>query len=508
VNDPDEQVLNRLGYAQVLLRRLGGFSNFAISLSIICILAGGVTSFHQGLCSVGGASIGLGWPLGCLFALAVAATMGQVASAFPTAGGLYHWAAVLGGRGWGWVTAWFNLLGLITVLAAINVGAWRFAASGLAAFGVWDVKSLTPAGQVAAQLAAVLAVTFGQGLFNHLGIRATSRLTDFSGYWILFVAAALTAALLLFAASLDLGRLVTFDNLSGLPEGDDQVWPHADSLAYLFALGLLLPMYTLTGYDASAHVAEETHAAGRTVPRAMVRAVLVSGLFGWLMLAAVVLATPNLREAAGRGGDAFVGILNDVLPRWLALTLFAGILLAQFLCGLATVTSASRMAFAFARDGGLPWSRALRWVSPGRRSPAVAVWTVAAASVVFTVYTPVYDTITAVCTLFLYVSYVLPTALGLWAFGRTWTHVGPWHLGRWYRPLAAVAVLGCGALLLIGVQPPNEKALLILAGTLALLAAGWFAYARRHFPGPTVELLRSESEPDPRSVRARSVSDG
>src|SRR5580700_7713599 len=127
----DVRRLHAMGYAQELARRLGGFSNFALSLSIICILAGGVTSFHLGLCSVGGASIGLGWPLVSLFALAVAATMGQLASAFPTAGGLYHWAAILGGRGWGWATAWFNLAGLITVLAAINVGTYRFALGGL-----------------------------------------------------------------------------------------------------------------------------------------------------------------------------------------------------------------------------------------------------------------------------------------------------------------------------------------------------------------------------------------
>ena len=125
----DQQTLQRLGYAQELARRMSGFSNYALSLSIICILAGGITSFHLGYCSVGGAAIGLGWPLVCGFSLIVALTMGQIASAFPTAGGLYHWAAILGGRGWGWVVAWFNLLGLVTVLAAINVGACEFVAS-------------------------------------------------------------------------------------------------------------------------------------------------------------------------------------------------------------------------------------------------------------------------------------------------------------------------------------------------------------------------------------------
>src|SRR5262245_53220482 len=129
----DEHLLRQLGYQQELSRRMSGFSNFAISLSIICILAGGITSFHVGLCSAGGASIGIGWPLVCLFSLTVALTMAQVASAFPTAGGLYHWASILGGRGWGWVTAWFNLAGIVTALAAINAGTYDFAS---AAFGI------------------------------------------------------------------------------------------------------------------------------------------------------------------------------------------------------------------------------------------------------------------------------------------------------------------------------------------------------------------------------------
>ncbi|MFM7804383.1 MAG: amino acid permease, partial [Verrucomicrobiota bacterium] len=128
----DEQRLRELGYRQELARRMGGFSNFAISLAIICILSGGITSFHVGFNSAGGASLGLGWPLVGLFSLCVAATMAQVASAFPTAGGLYHWGSLLGGRACGWVTAWFNLAGLVTVLAAINTGTYDFAT---AAFG-------------------------------------------------------------------------------------------------------------------------------------------------------------------------------------------------------------------------------------------------------------------------------------------------------------------------------------------------------------------------------------
>src|SRR4051812_16991702 len=129
--DEDVKLLHSLGYGQELRRRMSGFSNFAISLSIICILAGCITSFPQGFGAVGGAAIGLGWPLCWLISMSFALTMAQVASAFPTAGGLYHWASILGGRGWGWMTAWFNLVGLITVLAAINVGTYQFIAGSV-----------------------------------------------------------------------------------------------------------------------------------------------------------------------------------------------------------------------------------------------------------------------------------------------------------------------------------------------------------------------------------------
>ncbi len=470
----DARILHKMGYAQELARVLGGFSNFAISLSIICILAGGITSFHVGYCSVGGASIGIGWPLVGLFALGVAATMGQIASAFPTAGGLYHWAATLGGRGWGWATAWFNLAGLVAVLAAINVGTFRFA---LGAFAP-DLKP-----DALTQLLAVGLITASHAIVNHLGIRVTRVLTDFSGYWILFVAIVVTAALLVGAASLDFSRLWTFTNYSGVP-AEAEVWPRTESLVWLFALGFLLPAYTITGFDASAHVSEETSDAGRNVPRGIVRSVWVSAVFGWLMLCAAVLAMREPAAVAEKGEQAFVFTLGDVLPRGFYLALCGGIVVAQYLCGLATVTSASRMAFAFARDGGLPFSKAVRFVSPKFRTPPVAVWLVATAAVLFTAYADAYATIAASAAVLLYISYVLPTALGAVAYGRWWTEMGPWSLGAWFRPLAAVSVLGCAALVVIGMQPPNEKAAYVVGGMIVALVVAWFAGARKRFPGP------------------------
>ncbi|MCY2957937.1 MAG: amino acid permease [Planctomycetota bacterium] len=492
--DQDTATLARMGYRQELARSMGGFSNYAISLSIICILAGGITSFHLGFSAAGGAAIGLGWPIGTLLSLAFACTMAQIASAFPTAGGLYHWAALLGGRGYGWLTGWFNLFGLITVLAAINVGTFLFIRNAmLPALGI-DAALLPAAAQEWLQIFGVAAITISQALINHLGIKVTTRLTDFSGVLILIVATVLTVSLLVAAPALDFSRLVTFANNSGLPKSAP-VWPRGESIGWLFLLGLMLPAYTITGFDASAHTSEETIAASRNVPRGIVRSVLVSGVFGYAMLCAIVLAMPDLNQAAQQGDQVVFWTISKTLNTSLATTLYIGIAIAQYLCGLATVTSASRMAYAFARDGGLPMSQYLKRISKTRRTPAVAIWVVAVLVIAFTLYTPVYSTITTVCVIFLYLSYLLPTVLGLCAIGKTWTQFGPWTLGGYFRLLAVVCIVGAGLLLLIGVQPPNEKALYLVALALSFAVVAWYGLERRRFRGPPSMLAAKHATP-------------
>lgn len=490
----DEATLREMGYAQELARSMSAFSNFAVSLSIICILAGGLTSFHLGLCSVGGAAIGVVWPLCCAFSLVVALAMAQVASAFPTAGGLYHWASILGGRGWGWATAWFNLAGLITVLAAINVGTYQFVMGAFWPDAPPDFWR---------QFIAMFLITGSQALINHLGIRVTAILTDFSGYLILIVSALLAILLLGSASGLDPTCLITFENFSGFPS-TEPVWPATQSMIWLGFLGCLLPAYTITGFDASAHTAEETKGAAENAPRGIVRSVLVSGIAGWILLSAIVLAMPSIQEGAEQGPLVVFWTVRSVLPAALVTPLFAAISIAQYLCGLATVTSASRMTYAFARDGGLPCSNLLRQVSPTFQSPVAAIWSVAFSSILFTAYTPVYSTITAVCVIFLYISYVLPTVLGCIAYERTWKRMGPWSMGVWYRPAAVVSIIGCSGLIVIGMQPPNDKAFWVVAGSVMVLTIWWWLRARHVFPGPptgVLELSKSEqAKPNPASV--------
>jgi amino acid transporter len=472
----DVQVLHSMGYAQELARRMRGFSNFAVAFSIICILSGGINSVAQAISGVGGAAIGFGWPLGCLISLIFALCMAQIASAYPTAGGLYHWGSILGGRGWGWVTAWLNLLGLVTVLAAINVGTYFFF---LGAFG----PSLGMADTYATKLIFLVVITSIQALVNHMGIGLTTKLTDFSGYLIFAVSIILTIALFAYAPSWDFSRLFTFTNYSG-PTGGD-VWP-AGSMWTVFLLGLLLPIYTITGYDASAHTAEETIGAAKAVPNGIVSSVLWSGLFGWLMLIAFVIAIPNMNDGAAQGWNVFFWTMDSVIPAVLKQILYVGIFICQFICGLATVTSASRMIFAFARDGGLPGSSVLRAVHSGFRTPVAAIWTAAIVSVLFTLYSGVYSTIVSVTVILLFISYALPIILGFFAYGRSWTKMGPWSMGGLYRVVAFLVLLASIFIFFVGIQPPNDKALWFVLGFFALTAIVWFAFENRRFEGPPI----------------------
>src|SRR4026208_412342 len=118
----DEQILPRMASAQELFRAMGGFQNFAISFTIISILAGCLTSYYIAFNNGGPIALSWGWLLGGLMNTIVAVAMAEIASVYPTAGGLYYWSSKLGGAAWGWFTGWFNLVGQIAVTAAIGYG--------------------------------------------------------------------------------------------------------------------------------------------------------------------------------------------------------------------------------------------------------------------------------------------------------------------------------------------------------------------------------------------------
>ena len=122
----DERMLAELGYKQELNRTWSTFSNFAISFSIISILAGCFTTFGQAWNNGGPIAISLGWPLISLFILIIGLCMSELVSAYPTSGGIYWWASKLGGAKAGYYTGWLNLIGLLAVDASVAYGCATF----------------------------------------------------------------------------------------------------------------------------------------------------------------------------------------------------------------------------------------------------------------------------------------------------------------------------------------------------------------------------------------------
>lgn len=341
----------------------------------------------------------------------------------------------------------------------------------------------------------VAVITAAQAIVNHVGIGLTAKLTDLSGYLIFAAALALTIVCLVSAPSYEFARLFTFTNYTGT-EGASAVWPEVLSGGMAFLVVLLLPIYTITGYDASAHTSEETMKASVSVPRGMVSAVIWSSVFGYIMLCSFVLMIPNMDDAAKQGWNVFFWAMDSQVNPTVKVILYWAIFASQFLCGLATVTSLSRMMFAFSRDGGLPASKALAKVSPKFRTPVAAIWVGSILSVLFVWFTsaitiagtPAYSIVVSCTVIFLFLSFALPIALGFTAIGGPkWPKMGPWNIGIGnYKIIAVLALISMALIFFAGIQAPNQWALEITVGFLVITAIVWFAVENRRFQGPPI----------------------
>jgi len=491
----DKEVLHQFGYAQQLLRDMGGFSNFAISFSSISILTGAVTLYGVGLNAGGPVVMGIGWPLVTLFVLFVSAAMAELASAIPTSGALYHWASLLGGPAWGWITAWLNLIGLIAAIAGIDYGCAQFMAPLI---GLPDSPG--------SYLAVFGCLLLSHAILNHVGIRTVARLNDFSAIYHIAGVAVVVLALAMFAPKQPLTFLFTktFTTIT-----DQPYW-------FAFLGGLLQAQWTYTGYDASAHTIEETRNARVSAPWGMYLSVAISGLFGYVMLAFVTLAIKDL-DATAAATNPFIYIFEQALGGAFGRVVLWVVTLAMWFCGLSCVTSTSRMIFAFSRDHGMPFSNIWNKVSHRYRTPAAAVWLASALSFLLPClilalvaarpkeldFSRLYPAVTGISTIGLYLSYGIPLLLKLQATRRgVWSSRanGPWSLGNWSVPVNVIALTWIAFITVLFVLPPNDLTGYIFGGTLAALLIFYVIRVHGRFRGPVpqatsrVALLKIEAE--------------
>ncbi len=517
----DMKDLHRLGYAQQLFREMGGFSNFAISFSIISILTGAILLFGFGLRFAGPIINTVGWPVVSLFVMIIAASMAELASAYPTAGGLYFWAHRLGGRKWAWTTAWFNMIGQITITSGINIAASIYIVGALA-----KITGHTFSTNWYFYVFVMVLIMIPQMLINIFGIRLTARLNDISVWW--HIGGVLLIALLLTvwgkthnplsfamqyvnttnpydfsstvlpsgatAPALYFGNPITLQPLWVIPSPLFALFPFLTGLYKMaplwlcFAIGLLQAQWTYTGYDASAHVAEETVMARLNSAWGVFLSVAVSAVVGYLVLMVLTLSITDVPKTAT---DAYpvLKIAYDNLTPFLANLVAVIIAGAMWLCGLASITSMSRMWFAFARDGGMPGYTFIRKIHPKWRTPVNSILVTCTLAVVMLLWAGAFFVVTAISVIFLYWAYGIPIFLNLrnrWQKRGEYTtpESAPWNLKRWSPLFNVISILWIGLISIVLVIPPNELVLWTTVLICAFMLVYWLADARKRFLGP------------------------
>jgi amino acid transporter len=497
--DRDARKLAELGYKQELTRAWSGFSNFAISFTIISVLAGCFTTYAQAWNNGGPIAISWAWPLICIPVLIVALCMAELASAYPTAGGPYWWAAKLGGPGWSWFTGWFNIIGLVGVVASVDYAAATFAS---ALFNLWsldlgvinfaDGASL---GEIFVVFIVILAL---HAAINIYSSRFVALFNNISVFWhVLGVAVIIGILVIVPDRHQDVGFVFghTINN-SGF--GSGMFW------WYVLPLGFLLTMYTQTGYDASAHVAEETQEAEIKVARGLWQSVFYAALFGWFVLLAITFAASDVGAINKAGGTAISVFTSSMGSGW-AETVILISTIGQFFCGMAALTSASRTWYAFSRDRAIPGWRLWSKVDK-RRVPANSVLAVALFSLIVTLPALkgnaagapwAFFAVVSITVIGLYIAYVMPVYLRLRA-GDAF-QPGAWNLGAKYRWMCTIAVGWTIIAMVIfslpftpaGVPGRNEfdwtalnYAPITVLVVMSAVGIWWLVSAKRSFTGP------------------------
>jgi amino acid transporter len=506
----DEKRLAELGYKQDLDRSWSGFSNFAISFSIISILAGCFTNFGAGWNNGGPISISWSWPILSIFILIIGFTMSELVSAYPTSGGIYWWASKLGGPAAGFFTGWLNLIGLIAVTAGVSYGCATFIDLTISTYSDsyaddYSLKRVFVIFLVVLALASVLNI-----FSSHL----MAVMNNVSVWWHVVGATAIVLILILVPdqhQSFDYVFTERFNN-SGFSDGS------TSNFMFFFAIipfGFLLTQYTITGFDACAHLSEETSSASTAAAKGIWRSIFYSALGGYILLLAVVFAVPDKEGVAdnagvGGGGVAFI-FVESLGTNWATFVLFISAS-AQFYCATSCLTSASRMAFAFSRDGAVPGSRLWSSLS-AKRVPANAVMGVAVAAALVTLpalievnvgteaeplIIPVaFYAVTSIAVIGLYASFAIPIWLR-WRRGDAF-EVGQWNNGakyKWMNLLAVAEIVIVSIYLMMpfvpGAVPFSDDfswkfvnyAPLVTIGAVLLLAIWWNVSAKKWFNGP------------------------
>ncbi len=496
----DEQRLAQLGYTQELQRSWSGFHNFAISFTIISILAGCFTTYGQAWNNGGPIAISWGWLVISAFVLVVGLCLAEIVSAYPTAGGLYWWAARMGGPGWGWFTGWFNLAGLAGVVASVSYGSAQFVGTILGLYGVkiFGVDFGDEQHILAETFCLFVLILCLHATINIFSSRIVARVNGISVWWHVVGVFIILLVLVLVPSHHASVSFVFGHTINNSGFGPGMFW------FFVLPLGFLLTQYTITGFDASAHISEETHEAEIAAAKGVWRSIFYSGLIGWVLLLAITFAASKSGLISENGGSSIAVLESALSSGWVKLILIISTV-GQLFCGMAGLTSASRMCFAFSRDGALPGSKLWSRVhSSGVPSHAVLLMSVIALLITVPAlwgnsagFPVAFFAVVSITVIGLYIAYVIPIYLRLRAGDKF--ESGPWTLGGKYRWMCTFSVIWVVIITVLFSLPTTPAAVpwsdefsfsslnyapLMVGGLFVIVGIWWLLSARRTFTGP------------------------
>ncbi|KAI0701617.1 APC amino acid permease [Earliella scabrosa] len=419
--ESDNAALAALGYKQEFKRSFTAVEVFGIGFSIIGLFPSIASVLVFAIPYGGPVAMVWGWAVCSFFLMFVALALAELGSSAPTSGGLYYWTWTLATPRWrkvlSWVVGYSNSIGLIAGLASID---WGCAVQLMAAVSIGTNERFVPTtGQTYAVYVALLLC---HGIVASLATRVIARLQR------VYVA---------------LNILLCLAIIIALPVATPSEFRNPPSFAF-GGFTNSAPLWTIGGFDASVHISEEAANARTAVPWAIISAVAVAGVLGWVINVVIALYMGPDMEAilSNPIGQPMATILFNSLGRNGTLAVWSIVVFVQFLMGSSILTAASRQIFAFARDKALPLSRTIYRVHPRTQTPVNAVWASALVALLLGLLAfagpSANSAIFSLAIAGQYTAYSIPI-LSRFLGGRTWTP-GPFSLGRFGLPVAIVAV--------------------------------------------------------------------
>ncbi|KAG2110118.1 amino acid/polyamine transporter I [Suillus clintonianus] len=501
----DEALLAELGYKQEFKRAFTPLEVFGIAFSIIGLLPSIASVLFYAVPNGGPVSMVWGWAVASLFILCVGMSMAELGSAAPTSGGLYFWTHSLSSP-WcrnllAWIVGYSNTVGTIASVASID---WGCAVQVMAAVSIGSGQTFTATS--AQTFAVYVAIVLSHAVICCMGTAVLARLQTI--YVVLNICLCLAVIIGLLAtskanmnsASYALGN---FTNLNGWSDG------------YAFILSFLAPSWTISSFDSSVHISEESSNAATAVPWAIVSAIGIAAILGWAINVSLTFCmSTDLNFLLGSPiGQPMAQIFFNSFGQNGTLALWSFVVLVQYMMGSSMVLASSRQTFAFARDGALPFSSYLYRMNRFTKTPVNTVWFVAAFSILLgTLSFAGPQAINAVFSLSvtaLYIAYAIPI-IARFAFKNNFKP-GPFNLGIFSLPVAVISVSYMFIMDIVFFFPTtpqtdvaNMNYTVVVLGGILFLSIMWYycpVYGGVHwFTGP-VSNLEKVSEESTSSIR-------